>query len=227
MIVKHASLLTNFKSNHNFNSLFISLIVWRKKLRWLCFCKCNIRNILKGNWQYVLWLAILFVGGLTVGIIVATNAQITDAISPYSLLKTGNYSAFKYFFIYMLMSFCVCFFLWLNNINKLFVILSFSIIFYLGYKFGYNCVVSVQSAVISGILSIIIFYLPIFLSNVISAGIMLKYASFNWLSCKSNQTCRLILKKAGMFCAINFFWLSGIAFFFTIILPSILKLILF
>ncbi|MEG1609495.1 MAG: hypothetical protein RR348_06465, partial [Clostridia bacterium] len=169
----------------------------------------------------------VFVGGITVGIIAATNAEIDNAVSPYSLLKTGNYAAFKFFFIYMSMSMLVCFLMWLNNINKLFVILSFSVIFYLGYKLGYNCVESIQASIVGGILSIAIFFIPIFCSNFLAAGVMLKYSSFNWLRCKSNQTCHMILKKAAQFCLLNFFWLCVIALFFTIILPSILKLLLF
>lgn len=190
-------------------------------------CRHCIFDVIRSNWQFILMLTIIFIGGIVLGIVVAVNTSFSAPTNPFALLQTGNYGAFKYFFIYTLMALLICIIMWLNNINKLFIILSISLIFYVGYKLGYNCVESVNAAIGSGILSIIIFYIPIFFANLVAIMTMLKYSSRNWLRCKSNLTCPFLLKKAAKFCLINFFWLTIVIFIFTVLLPSILKLILY
>lgn len=202
--------------------------MWLKKIkRQLCLIKISIKSVFKNNWQYILCMSIVFAFGITIGIISALNSEIVDAVNPFYLLKSSEYSAFKYFIIYVFMSALVCFILWLNNINKLFMILSILSIFFCGYKFGFNCIESIQASVMTGIFSILFFYIPIFFSMFGCACVMLKYSSTNWISCKCNQTCPNILRSAAKFCLINLAVLSSIIFIITIILPSILKLILY
>lgn len=144
---------------------------------------------------------------------------------PYLLLKIGEYSYFGTFFLYVgafgLLT-AACF---TGIFHPLFSLIAAGVCAYWGYRFGLNSVGCCNADVMGGIVSIVVFYLPLNVTALCCAwGSFALHLPFR-LRGKALQTCPQILRRSLMEHLILWGLCCCVTLIVAVVLPLFIRLI--
>ncbi len=195
------------------------------KINKLCF-KPLIKSYCKDNKLFLITFYGLFLAIFAFSLFIVLNyeSEFTHD-NYYQMLMNGEYSFVKVTLKYVLLNllFAACAMLTYRK-RYAFAIMYFAVTF-IAYRLAVNIVGSWNASLILNILNAVLFYVPIFLTIVTTIVAIICYIGRNYLYCSGN--CPITLKKLFKYTAIVFAIGTVFITVFTVIIPMILKKILF
>lgn len=172
-------------------------------------------------------IAIASVVGLIIGIMVGKNIDTPDQLSPYQLLAQTQYGSFGNFLKILLYLAIAIFIAFLSILNPSFALLSICSAIFVGYRIGFLITVSFNVNVATAILSLILYYLPLWLTFLaVIATLLIFNLSYN--NClKSINLCKNIIALSARVALILLILAIIAALILCVLLPLIFNLLFF
>ncbi len=148
-------------------------------------------------------------------------------LNPYYQLQFGEYAPWSNFFLQSCFALLVFALGYFGTFRKILIIPGFLGVFYYGYRFGLNCVGACNVHLATGLCSIFLYYLPMLCAILIGCSVVLLYQSKFWLRGKASQTCPELLRKSAIVSLCAWGACVCVIFLCTVLLPTIVKWILF
>lgn len=193
------------------------------------FYVSNIKSVLQLEkfWWVFLVTAILSIIGLIIGIMVGKNIDQPDQFAPYQLLSLSQYSYFSNFLKISIYFALVIFVAFLSIFNPTFGLVSLCVAIFVGYRVGYLITVSFNVNVATAILSLILYYLPLWIAflMVIATQIIFNLGYNNCI--KSINTCKNLIILSSRAALILLILAIVVALVLCVILPLIFNLLFF
>ncbi len=193
------------------------------------FYASNIKSALQLEkyWWVYLMTAIISIVGLIIGVMVGKNIDKPDQFAPYQLLNLSQYGYFSNFLkisIYFALVILIAF---LSILNPNFGLLSLCTAIFVGYRVGYLITVSFNVNVASAILSLIFYYLPLWIAflTVIATQIIFNLTYNNCI--KSINWCKNLIILSGRAASFIFILAVIVALVLCVLLPLIFNLLFF
>lgn len=200
-----------------------------KKKTKVRFYLANVKSILdieKFWWIYLL-IAIISIVGLIIGIMVGKNIDNPDQFSPYQLIALSQYGYFGNFLKISFYLAIAVFIAFLSILNPCFGLLSFCTAIFVGYRIGYLITVSFNVNVATAILSLIFYYLPLWITflAVIATQLIFNLGYNNCL--KSINLCKNLIVLSARVALILIVSAIIIALILCVLLPLLFNLLFF
>ncbi|MGN0796755.1 MAG: hypothetical protein ACI4M5_00960 [Christensenellales bacterium] len=190
---------------------------------------CNIKSALQLEkyWWVYLVTAIISIVGLIIGIMIGKNIDKPDQFAPYQLLSLSQYSYFSNFLKISLYFALVIFIAFLSIFNPTFALFSLCTAIFVGYRIGYLITVSFNVNVATAILSLLLYYLPLWIAflTVIATQIIF---NLNYNNCiKSINWCKNLIIMSGRTALFLFILAVLVALILCVLLPLIFNVLFF
>lgn len=193
------------------------------------FYASNIKSALQLEkfWWVYLVTAIISIVGLIIGIMVGKNIDKPDQFAPYQLLSLSQYSYFGNFLKISVYFAVVIFIAFLSIFNPTFGLLSLCTTIFVGYRMGYLITVSFNVNVATAILSLLLYYLPLWIAflTVIATQIIFNLTYNNCI--KSINWCKNLIILSGRVALFLFILAVIVALVLCVLLPLIFNLLFF
>ena len=193
------------------------------------FYASNIKSALQLEkyWWVYLMTAIISIAGLIIGVMVGKNIDKPDQFAPYQLLSLSQYGYFSNFLKISIYFALVIFIAFLSILNPTFGLLSLCSAIFVGYRVGYLITVSFNVNVATAILSLIFYYLPLWIAflTVIATQIIFNLTYNNCI--KSINWCKNLIILSGRVASFLFILAVIVALVLCVLLPLIFNLLFF
>lgn len=188
----------------------------------------ELRASLAGAIPYLIMIAILWGAFMICGIFVARAAgeEFVKAC-PYLALRVGEYAPFKTFIWYVAIYFGMAAVCYTGTFHGSFALIGAALCAYWGYRFGVSAVGCCNADLMGGVVSILLYYLPLNLTALALA----------WFSCalqmpyrlrgKALQTCPAILRRSCVRSLCLFGGCAVVALLVTVLIPLGTRVIFF
>lgn len=185
-----------------------------------------VKNYIKDNKLffitfYGLYLAVFV---LSLFVVLSYESEFTH-VNYYQLIMNGEYGfvkvTLKYFLYNLLLAACAM----LTYRKKFAFAIMYFVVTFLAYRLAVNIVGSWNCNMIINVLNAILFYFMIYLIFVVTIVTIICYINKNYLYC--SRSCPITLKKILGFTLIVAIVTGIVIAIFTVVLPLILKCILF
>ncbi|CDE73234.1 unknown [Acidaminococcus sp. CAG:917] len=162
--------------------------------------KYEAKQFLDGNKKYILIMVAVFVLALVIGIVIGSTSGI-KRFNEDELI----FGSWRFFARTLLMLLPVYVFVVFSAVNFLFIVLSYAMLAVWGIFFGRAMCILVACLGFSGVLNLVLIYLPICFFSLIFVMISLAYSvsQFPVTGCKAWQQLKPVLATVGIMAAIN------------------------
>ena len=130
-----------------------------KKFSFFYFIPTDLKNLLSKRKKELLALALTFIGGLIVGIVIASSS-VSDCSGSFILILSNEFNPFRSLWIYSAILVCSVALCFCCGIKNYFAIILLLLTFFIGYVFGRICCFSIVENTFWGIISITVFVIP-------------------------------------------------------------------
>ena len=183
------------------------------------------RDLIATNSRYLLIASACFVVGTAIGVAVAVKIEDYSALNLLEALKLGEYSASGAFFKCLALGVIGAALAYLTAFKRQLAALSALWSVYLGYRFGMLAVGSCNTALATGIVSLILFCIPVAAAAIFLIACTIGATSGCRLAKNAAMTCRKPLADALIKTGISLAIYALVLIVFCVILPKLIAIL--
>lgn len=183
------------------------------------------RDLIATNSRSLLIASACFVVGTAIGVAVAVKIEDYSALNLLEALKLGEYSASAAFFKCLALGVIGAALAYLTAFKRQLAALSALWSVYLGYRFGMLAVGSCNTALATGIVSLILFCIPVAAAAIFLIACTIGTTSGCRLAKNAAMTCRKPLADALIKTGISLAIYALVLIVFCVILPKLIAIL--
>ena len=183
------------------------------------------RDLIATNSRSLLIASACFVVGTAIGVAVAVKIEDYSALNLLEALKLGEYSASGAFFKCLALGVIGAALAYLTAFKRQLAALSVLWSVYLGYRFGMLAVGSCNTALATGIVSLILFCIPVAAAAIFLIACTIGATSGCRLAKNATMTCRKPLADALIKTGISLAIYALVLIVFCVILPKLIAIL--
>ena len=183
------------------------------------------RDLIATNSRSLLIASACFVVGTAIGVAVAVKIEDYSALNLLEALKLGEYSASGAFFKCLALGVIGAALAYLTAFKRQLAALSALWSVYLGYRFGMLAVGSCNTALATGIVSLILFCIPVAAAAIFLIACTIGATSGCRLAKNAAMTCRKPLTDALIITGISLAIYALVLIVFCVILPKLIAIL--
>ena len=183
------------------------------------------RDLIATNSRSLLIASACFVVGTAIGVAVAVKIEDYSALNLLEALKLGEYSASGAFFKCLALGVIGAALAYLTAFKRQLAALSALWSVYLGYRFGMLAVGSCNTALATGIVSLILFCIPVAVAAIFLIACTIGATSGCRLAKNAAMTCRKPLADALIKTVISLAIYALVLIVFCVILPKLIAIL--
>ena len=183
------------------------------------------RDLIATNSMSLLIASACFVVGTAIGVAVAVKIEDYSALNLLEALKLGEYSASGAFFKCLALGVIGAALAYLTAFKRQLAALSALWSVYLGYRFGMLAVGSCNTALATGIVSLILFCIPVAAAAIFLIACTIGATSGCRLAKNATMTCRKPLADALIKTGISLAIYALVLIVFCVILPKLIAIL--